>query len=217
MNAFQSVLHSLKRSPLKSTLTLLTVGLGVGVLIVALSTSFSFTKLMKTQLERQGVVAMVSNATVSATTGEITPVRPSQLDENVLTVLGTDVQGVAAVSPVSNVPWNEVVAGNATYRIRTALGVDQGYAGVMSLDLAAGSFLTAEDVRTGAKKAVISESLATTLFGSVEAALGQTLRSPASTATTSTSAAKGAAQPDPRGPVMPTFTVTGVFKDVGDL
>jgi putative ABC transport system permease protein len=216
MKTMRSVLSSLKRSPLKSTLTLLTVGLGVGVLIVALSTSFTFSRLMKTQLESQGIVMMVSNAEVSETTGQVEPVRPGQFDEDVLSVLRSDIEGVEAVSPVGNVPWNELVAGGATYRIRTALAVDDGYADVMSLDLVAGSFLTAEDVKAGAKRVVISESLATVLFGSAEAALGQTLRSPAS-GTPTASGTQGTDQSQPRGPVMAALTVAGVFKDVGEL
>jgi putative ABC transport system permease protein len=228
MKTIKSVLSSFARSPLKLTLTLLTVGVGVGVLIFALSISGSFSRFLKAQLEQDGIVVMVSNATISEETGAMEPVRPSGFDAQVLDVLRSDVPGVAAVSPVDSRGFNELAANGATWRIRSMLEVDQGYVDVMNLDIVAGSAFTAEDVTAGAKKALISQSLATLVFGSVDAAIGQTMKSPAPTSTSTTAsggqasgassaASSGAAAPTQRGPVMPSFTVCGVFADVGEL
>ena len=46
MRTIRSVLTSLTRSPVKSLVTLSTVGLGVGVLIFALSISDAFSRLV---------------------------------------------------------------------------------------------------------------------------------------------------------------------------
>jgi hypothetical protein len=181
MKTLRAVFSGFTRSPLKLTLTLLTVGLGVGVLIFALSISTAFSRLFREQLEREGIVVMIANAKLSESTGQMEPVRPSQFDEKVLNILATDVQGVQAVSPVDTRGFNELVAGQATYRIRSVVAADAGYAGVMGLE---------------------------------PAVIGQTMRPPAPTTTTQSGQSGGTA---PRGPVMSTFTVCGVFKDVGEL
>jgi len=128
MKTLRSVLGSLARAPLKSTLTLLTVGLGVGVLVFALSISSAFTRLYRRQLEQDGIVVMVANAETSKDTGEMEIVRPPQFDGKVLDVLRTDIAGVKAVSPVSGGIgggmgggfFNQIVAGsspNATFAL----------------------------------------------------------------------------------------------------
>jgi putative ABC transport system permease protein len=228
MKTIRATLAGFARSPLKLTLTLLTVGIGVGALIFAMSISTAFSRYLAAQLDQDGVVVMVSNATLSASTGQVEPVRPSQLDENALSVLKTDIPGVAAVAPVDTRGFNELAAGSTVYRIRSVVESDDSYATLMGLTMTAGSFYTAEDVSSGGKKAVISQGLAEILFGSAQAAIGQTLRPPAAasgttssstTATTATAstASAGAASVQPRPPVMPTFTVVGVFADVGEL
>ena len=58
----QSAFSGMARSPLKSILTLATVGIGVGVLIFALGMSSTFNKLMDEQLAREGVVVNYANA-----------------------------------------------------------------------------------------------------------------------------------------------------------
>ena len=213
-SAFRSVMSGIGRSPLKSTLTLLTVGLGVGVLVFALSISSAFSRLLERQLEQDGIVVMVSNAEVSESTGELEEVRPPQFDEDVLEVLSMDVEGVVAVAPVGRVPWSELVAGQTTYRIRSIAATDQAYAELMNLELLSGANFTAPEVRSGARKALVSESLATVMFGSPEAAVGQTLKTPSPSGP---SAPDGQSQGMVRTMVMPTFTVAGVFRDVGEL
>ncbi len=223
MKTLRAVLASFARAPLKLSLTLLTVGLGVGVLIFALSISSAFSRYLERSLEKNGIVIMLMNATVSESTGQMEPVRPSQLDENALEILKTDVPGTVAVAPVGTQPFNELSAGSGVYRIRAVVQSDEEYAALMGLDLVAGSFFTADDVSTGQKKAVVSASLAEILFGSADAAIGKTLKPPApstssttSTATSSASTGQTAPAP-PRGFVMPTYTVVGVFADVTEL
>jgi putative ABC transport system permease protein len=240
MKTIRSVLASLARSPLKSTLTLLTVGLGVGVLIFALSISSAFSQLFKQQLEHDGIVVMVANASINKDTGEMEIVRPPQFDTKVMDVLRTGVSGVKAVSPVSGGMgggmgggfFNQIVAGSATYRIRSVTTTNDEYAKLMNLQLVAGQFFSAQDVKAGAKKVVLSQSLAEILYGSPGAAVGQVLKPPAPpqvVVTQSTQSAQsgqsGQARqgqsrdfgPERRNFVMPTFTVVGVFKNVGEL
>ncbi len=218
MKTLRAILLSFSRSPVKLALTLLTVGLGVGVLIFALSISSAFSRLFSEELERDGIVVMVSNATISADTGMMEPVRPSQFDSQALDVLSKGIQGVQAASPVDNRGFNELAAGDSFYRIRSVISADAGYASVMGFELAAGEYFTASEVDSGAKKALISESLAKIVFGSAESAVGGTLKPPAPPmpAAPASSTGQGSAQ-QPRTFVMPTYTVSGVFKDTGEL
>lgn len=240
MKTIRSVLSSLARSPLKSTLTLLTVGLGVGVLIFALSISSAFTQLFRRQLEQDGIVVMVANAEINKDTGEMEIIRPPQFDGKVMDVLRTDVAGVKAVSPVSGGMdggmgggyFNQIAAGTSTYRIRSVTTTNEEYARLMGLEFVAGSFFTADDVKSGARKVVISKTLAEILYGSAEAALNQIMKPPAPTVVRTTQTPTAQANQGGQGQqggqtrdfgaerrafVMPTFTVVGVFKDVGEL
>lgn len=213
MRTIRSVLASLGRSPLKSILTLLTVGLGVGVLVFTLSISSAFARLMKQELEQEGLVVMVANATISESTGQMERVMPPQFDDKVLDALENDVPGVKAVSPIGPGMWNELIASGVTYRIRSVVSADEKYAQIMRLRIVAGTSFTTADVSSGAKVAIISRSLAEIMFKNAESAIGKTLQPPApQQPSTSSSQTRG-----PRPFVMPTFTVCGVFEDVGGL
>jgi putative ABC transport system permease protein len=113
--------------------------------------------------------------------------------------------------------FDQLVAGKSTYQIRSVVQSDEGYAAVMGLEMVAGSFYTAEDVTSGARRAVISASLAEILFGSADAAVGQTLQPPSPTGMTGSVTSRAGTTFIQRAFVMPTFTIVGVFKDVGEL
>ena len=88
MRTIRSVLTGLARSPVKSFVTLSTVGLGVGVLIFALSISGAFSRLVSDQLERGGLVVMVANVERDED-GALQQVRPPQFDGNAIDALRT--------------------------------------------------------------------------------------------------------------------------------
>ena len=143
MRTLRSVLTSLARSPLKSFVTLSTVGLGVGVLIFALSISNAFSRLVSEQLDREGLVVMVANVEIDDD-GEMQQVRPPQFDAGVIDTLLTGVSGAGAASPVAFTPWTQYVVAGSNYRFRSVVGVNEDYVEVMGLELVAGSFFTAE-------------------------------------------------------------------------
>jgi putative ABC transport system permease protein len=207
MRTIISVFNSIKRAPLKSILTFVTVGIGVGVLIFALGMSSTFSDIMESQLESQGVVVNYANAGIS-TDGEIEVLRPPQSDGSITDIITYEVSGVEAISPVAPVNWTEFVAGGETFQVRSVLGVNEQYVDVFGLDLVAGILFSADDVEQGAKKAVISESLAEVLFGSAFDAVGQTLNPPSST----NPQEGGARRFSP-----PTYEIAGVVADPSEL
>ncbi len=209
MRTIRSVLTSLTRSPVKSIVTLSTVGLGVGVLIFALSISGAFSRLVSEQLEKEGLVVMVANVEIDED-GELQAIRPPQFDANVIDALRTGVSGAASASPVAFVPWTEFLVGGKQYRFRSVVGVNEDYLDVMGLEVVAGSSFTAEDVAQGVREAMVSETMAEVLFGSPVDALGQVIRPPAAT--------QGQGQAGQRRRFTPpTYTVRGVFGDPSEI
>lgn len=204
------------RSPVKSILTLITVGIGVGVLIIALGMSSTFNDLLENELERQGVVVSYANGTINSD-GELEALRPPQTDANILDIIKVEISGVDAASPITEVNWNEFVAGGEAFRVRSVVGVNELYTDVMGLEVIAGTFFSEADISNGEKKAVITESLAEILFGSAEAAIGQLLQPPASN-TSSQQTSEGSIQAQ-RSKVFaaPTYTISGVMADAGEL
>ena len=211
MRTIRSVLTSLTRSPVKSTVTLSTVGLGVGVLIFALSISGAFNRLVSEQLEKEGLVVMVANVEIDED-GDLQQVRPPQFDANVVGALRTGVSGAGAASPVAFVPWTEFVVGGQQYRFRSVVGVNEDYLDVMGLEVVAGSAFTAEDVAQGVREALVSETMAEVLFGSPVEALGQVIQPPAPTQAQQQGQGGGGRRFTP-----PTYTVRGVFGDPSEI
>lgn len=210
MRTIRSVLTGLARSPVKSFVTLATVGLGVGVLIFALSISGAFSRLVSDQLEQGGVVVMVANVERDEN-GDLQQVRPPQFDGAAIDALRAGVSGAVAASPIAFTPWTEYVVGGDNYRFRSVVGVNEDYLDVMGLQVVAGSAFAAADVAAGAREAMVSETMAQVLFGSPVEALGQIIQPPAST--------QGAAGGGrfARRFTPPTYTVRGVFGDPTEL
>lgn len=210
MRTIRSVLTGLARSPVKSFVTLSTVGLGVGVLIFALSISGAFSRLVSDQLERGGLVVMVANVERDED-GALQQVRPPQFDGNAIDALRTGVSGAVAASPVAFTPWTEFVVAGANYRFRSVVGVNEDYLDVMGLEVVAGSAFTAADVAEGVRAAMLSETMAEVLFGSPLEALGQVIRPPASRQGAGGGGGFG------RNFTPPTYTVRGVFSDPSEI
>ena len=219
MRTLRSVLTGLARSPVKSCITLATVGLGVGVLICALSIGSAFARTIAEHLERDGRVVMVANAR-RASHGGLEAVKPFQFDRQVVGALLHGVAGARAASPVTRADWTEFEIAGATYQVRSVLGVGDSYLQVMGLQLIAGSPLTAAMPATGELQALVSATMAEMLFGSPVDAIGQTIRPPMP-ATPVISTPDGvdvdAVLDKLRAVLAPPVTVRGVFADPGEL
>lgn len=207
MRTINAVIASIRRSPLKSILTFATVGIGVGVLIFALGMSSAFQTIVDEQLAAQGIVVNYANAEMSED-GELATIRPPQSDGRITELIMSDVSGVVAASPVAPVNWSEFLVDGEVFQVRSVLGVNELYPEIMGLELAAGSLFISADVDSGAKAAVITNSLAEILFGSATDAVGQTLNPP------STGSSQGEGR---RSFAPPTFQIVGVVEDPTEL
>lgn len=166
------------KSPVKISLTVLSVALGTGILILSFSVSALLQREVTDQLQKGGTVLYVQNGTVKSDgTIERVDGRP-EWDSDAPTKVKSDVAGVEQAVVVSTTPFDEVQAAGKSWRVRSALGTAPDYFGVFGLSLVAGVEMTDADVDTGAKKIWLSEELARVIFGSAEVAVGQTVQPP---------------------------------------
>ncbi|MBI9103936.1 MAG: ABC transporter permease [Spirochaetales bacterium] len=198
-----SIMNDIKRAPGKTILTLLTVALGVGILSIALSISGFLNTMVAENLEKDGLLINFSNGEFTDT-GVLEKLRPSETDQNILTVLETDLDGFVGGSPVFTEVWSDIKIGTEKYQIRNILGTSEEYFNIMELELLFGSFFTSEDVASGTKKAVISSSLASQLFGSPDEAIGKVFSPPSN---------RFMGRGGENNVAVETFVIQGVFED----
>lgn len=208
MRTARSVFRDILNLKAKAFMTLFTVAVGVAVLILALSISDSFSKNVTKELASGGLIINVSNATFSDE-GGIEPVRPPQFDENLPDVIRTGVPGVVAVAPLGPSRWRQVSVDDATYQLRRVVGSTPDYLEVMGLELTAGDRFTDQDIDTGAAKALVTETIAISLFGSADGAIGKTIRPPAMNIVL----AQQGGGIQRRQEVAQNFVIAGVYRD----
>ena len=213
MGTIRTVFAGIKKTPGKTLMTLLAVGLGVMVLISSLNISSIFSSFVEEELLSGRVIINAANAEYSDE-GGLTAVRPSEFDGDLLQVIRNEVPGVTAVSPAAIPHWDlQLKTGDAEYRIRTILGVNEEYLTVMDLSLVTGSFFTTSQISEGTKKAVLSRDLAERIYGSVDAALGEIVRPPQIETSSGTGGNSGGqGEGSRRKMVLPSYEVIGVYE-----
>jgi hypothetical protein len=155
--------------------------------------------------------------------------RPGQFSKAVVERIRSEIPQIAAVSQVNDARFQNVTVNDARYQIRSVLGVNESYAGIMGLKLTQGRFLGAQDDSSAAKVVVVSESLASVLFGGAKQALaGQIKVSSGVFQRSITQRGGGQAQAQGQGGAssdlrrqfrMETviYTVIGVYEDPSDF
>jgi putative ABC transport system permease protein len=157
------------------------------------------------RMEKEGVVVYVANGTWNAE-GLVDQTRPPEWDAGALDIVVSDIASVDLAAPVFVVPFDEVMAGGKSWRVRTVVGTSPEYFSVFSLDLIEGLPMTADDVSLGRRYIWISEETAVLLFGSAEDAVGEAISPPGRTVM------RGPGGERQRG-VVPQYSVRGVYAD----
>lgn len=166
------------RSPIKISLTVLSVALGTGILVLSFSVSSLLQREVTVPLERGGTILYVQNGTIKSDgTIERIDGRP-QWDAEAPSKVKSDVAGVEQSVVVTSTPFDEIQAAGKSWRVRSAVGTGVEYLDVFGLSLVAGVPMGADDVDTGAKKIWLSEDFAKVIWGSAEAAIGQGVQPP---------------------------------------
>lgn len=198
------------KSPVKISLTILSVALGTGILILSFSVSALLQREVTDQLEKGGTVLYVQNGTVKSDgTIERIDGRP-EWDSQAPEKVRSDVAGVEQAVIVATVPFDEVQAAGKSWRVRSVIGSEPDYLDVFGLELVAGVPMTSSDVDSGTKKLWLSEEMATLMFGSAEAAVGQAVQPPGMLF------ARGPGGNDQRN-LIQTYLVAGVYQTPNEV
>ena len=116
-------------------------------------------------------------------------------------------------APVAQASWPAIRVGDQRYSIRSALAAGESYPEIMGLKLVAGRGYTRQESDSGARVAIASRSVAETLFGSVEEALGSFIEIERGVM------ARGGGQSQGQSFRMTTerFELVGVYEDPSEL
>ncbi len=160
--------------PVRNLLLILTTAIGTGALALSMQTTARLDRLVLQTTGGTDRRVVIANAEIGSD-GELDWTMPFQFDASYRESFPEDVRGVTAVSVVNNMPMDQIQVNNQYWKPSGVIGTDQYYDEVMGLKLVAGTFISADDVTDRNKVLVISERAAKTLFGSAEAATGQTV------------------------------------------
>ncbi len=165
------------KTPLKVTLTILSVALGTGILILSFSAGAILENEILSKMNEDGVVLYAVNGEWNSE-GEPEIERPGNWDNNVYEILKTDGVSITDVAIISPFPMPDITVNGKSYQFRNIIGTDHSYLDVFSLEILYGVSMTKEDFDNGMKKVWISEETAVLLFGSGESAIGQVVEPP---------------------------------------
>lgn len=160
--------------PMRNLLLILTTAIGTGALALSMQTTARLDRLVQETTGGSDQRVVIANAEIGSD-GELDWTMPFQFEESYRETLTEEIEGIKAVSIVNRMPMEQIQVNNQYWKPSGVTGTDQYYAEVMGLEMVSGSFFSAENVTNRDKVIVISERAAKILFGSVEAAAGQTI------------------------------------------
>lgn len=208
---FQSLWNRIVKNPLRALLTVIGIGIGVTSITIAFSITYSFNRRIDELLEGGLKRVTIANAELFEG-GMVEWAEERVFSEADLDALKTGNDRVLAATPMTWAPFERFLVEDTYYRLRLALGAGTEYEKLYGLELAAGSFFGSRDISEHRKIAVISESAARIMFGSVEEAVGRTVFG----MWQGWVPAEDGSEHVPEWRRVP-LTVTGVFRDVPDL
>lgn len=199
--------------PVRNLLLILTTGIGTGALALSMQTTARLDRLVQETTGGADKRIVIANAEIGAD-GDLEWTMPFQFDASYSETIASDVRGVEAVSIVNTLPMDQIQVNNQYWKPSGVLGTDQNYDDVMGLALVTGTFLSADNVTNREKVLVISERTAKILFGSAEAAQGQTVAVDNGFRMFTRAIAGGSgANAERRTSPWSNYTVIGVYED----
>jgi putative ABC transport system permease protein len=166
-------LESLRADKLRATMTALSMAVGTAALILVVTVALTGRSYVLTQIENVGTNVVwaeysgITSGPSNAGLGDYLTVRD-------MAAVKQRVPEVTAASPVVSLHQNLVVQSRNVETL--ILGVDPQYQEVRRILVSDGRFFDQADSEAATKVALVSESLARRQFGSLDLALGQTLR-----------------------------------------
>lgn len=166
-------LQSLKSSPVRSALTMLGIIIGIAAAIVSVSIAQGAGQQLQEQIESFGTHVLYvwpdSNRRGGRSQG-IGTARP---------ITERDLEAIAAIDAIEGISGRvqssvTVVAGDKNWTTQVQ-GVDQAFQLVENVELSSGRNFSAREAQSGAKVAILGQTVATELFGDADP-IGQRFR-----------------------------------------
>lgn len=197
-SSLKSFVYNFKAHPLRGVLIIITVTVGVATLAITMSLSMDINGALNSALAEQGRRVSIINGEINEE-GNVDLQQPGRFTPDIISILASDYENLSDITFFGEAWVKPIIwEGDKTYEIRSAIQTDEAYAELMNLEFVAGSFFDKADVDSIAKVVVISALAGQMVFGSPEAALGNTVGLASRTGTDN-------------------YTVVGVFKDVSDM
>ncbi len=167
-------IDSLRADKLRAVMTALGMAVGTAALILVVTVALTGKRYVLTQIENVGTnVIWAEYSGISSASSNVAAA--DYLTAKDMTAVEQQVPGVKEASPVMNMQQRMVVGSGKEQDI-LVLGVDPQYQQVRRIIASAGRFFDQSDSQSGNKVALITESLARRQFGSLDLALGQTIK-----------------------------------------
>jgi putative ABC transport system permease protein len=172
---FRTCVRSILRNRMRSFLTSLGIIIGVGSVIIMLAVGQGTQKQINDQLSAMGTnLLQISAARMQFRPGTNMMVRPNQLSNTDLQKIHNETSFAAAISGVAS--GNRTLVGSADTDTGSVSGVEPDYIKIQNRVVQWGSMFAQEDLDDRNRVAVIGTTTATTLYGSPENAIDQSLR-----------------------------------------
>lgn len=165
------------KTPVKISLTLLSVALGTAILILSFSAGEIIDDEIVSLMNKDGLILYVSNGEWG-TDGEMEQQRPTEWNKNIIDWFKSDSSIITETAMIFKFPIPNLSSNGKSYQIRSIIGSDTSYLSIFSLNIINGVPMTDQDFDTGLKKVWISESTAIILFGSAVNAIGKRVAPP---------------------------------------
>ncbi|HKD85125.1 MAG TPA: ABC transporter permease [Terriglobales bacterium] len=167
-------IDSLRADKVRAAMTALGMAVGTAALILVVTVALTGKRYVMAQIENVGTNVIWAEYSGLSGAGASSGIA-DYLTAKDMTAVEQQVPGVKEASPVLNL-HQRMVVGSGKEREILVLGVDPAYQPVRRIVASAGRFFDEEDSQAADKVALITEALARTEFGSLDAALGQPIK-----------------------------------------
>jgi len=167
-------IDSMRADKIRAAMTALGMAVGTAALILVVTVALTGKEFVLAQIEAVGTnVIWAEYNGVSSAAGTATAADYLTIDD--MTAAEQQVPGIKEASPVLNM-HQRIVIGEGKEQDLLVLGVDPQYLSVRRMVVSAGRFFDEQDIEAGNKVALVTDSLARRKFGSLDLALGQTVK-----------------------------------------
>jgi putative ABC transport system permease protein len=167
-------MDSLRADKVRAAMTALGMAVGTAALILVVTIALTGKQYVLAQIEAVGTNVIwaeysgVTNASANTTAAD-------HLTINDMIAAEQQVPSIKEASPVLNM-HQRMVVGAGKEREILVLGVSDQYQRVRRIIVSAGRFFDRQDSQSGSKVALVTENLARNQFGTLDGALGQTVK-----------------------------------------